>query len=203
MSQDRSMNPDTKRDYPKYAPNKSRKMPKTVTPRNSPIPKKRVHFSATSTLILLRPRSDRDFRATWYSKRDMQTFRRDVQMDARALVGSRSSDVLRHVAHSIASGAPPSDVALYGGEWVCGLEHVMSREVLRVLIRRRKMTVARVLDEQDEQWRSGKYDPGRIALTSMEYSNFCKDWGRRIARLHWLSERECIDFDRKPCINSK
>ncbi|KAL3787489.1 hypothetical protein HJC23_001139 [Cyclotella cryptica] len=203
MVQNCSIKTDMKRESPNYNSKTSRKVSKATSLLNSSMPKKRVHFSTTSTLVLLRPRSDRDRQASWYSKREMEQFRHNTHLTARVLMGSRSSDDVRHVAYSIASGVPRSNDTLYHKEMVCGLEHLIAPEVLKVLIRRRRMTVARVLEEQDEQWRSGEYDSGRIALASMENSNFTKEWGQRIARLHWSNARECADYHRIPVVYSK
>lgn len=177
------MHLDMEPEYTSHNPHKARKCSGSDYPRHRSRPNKQVRFSETSILIVTRPKSSSDVQASWYTKKDIAQFKHNVRVSAQALTGTRSANVIKHVAYSVASGAPQSNVDVQDKEIICGLEHLLSPEVLKVLVQRRKMTIARVLEEQDIQTRLKESDPHRLALASMGNSSFSKEWRRRIACL--------------------
>ena len=177
---DASMNPEHK----SYNPCKSRKTCTTASPKTSPVPKKQVHFAETSTLILTEPRSESDLLASWYTKRNFQHFRSNIQLSSRALEHARVSTSIKHVAYSIASGTPRSDISFRHQEDVCGIENFISPSLHKILLQKRRKTIASVLEEQDLQRRQGRKDSRRIALASMENSAFTREWRHRLACMH-------------------
>jgi hypothetical protein len=60
---------------------------------------------------------------------------------------------------------------------------MLSPELARVLIQRRKMTIDQVLKEQERQSLCGEHDPEKIAMISQKNSSFVVEWRRRIAEL--------------------
>ena len=160
------------------------KYPKENAKRISPIPKRKVHFSDTSMMIMTKPRSEADLKASWYSKNEIKHFRNKTENSARKFAKSRDSKVVEYLAYSVMSGTPQSDINFHHNDIVCGIEHMISGKVLKILIQRRRMTIARVLEEQDVQHRLGEKDFTVIALASMANSAFTKEWRRRIACLH-------------------
>lgn len=64
-----------------------------------------------------------------------------------------------------------------------GLEHLLSRDVCKVLVRARTCTISRVLDEQAWQTHTGKYDAAKLAAVSLKSSKFAVDWRRLIANV--------------------
>ncbi|KAL3781834.1 hypothetical protein HJC23_011143 [Cyclotella cryptica] len=175
------MHPEVEPEYTSYIPHKSRKCFRADYPRHRCLRKKKVHFSETSMLIVTRPKSSSDLQACWYTKKDIAQFKHHVRVSAQTLSGTPSSNIMKHIAYSVASGSPQSNIDVQEKERFCGLEHLLSPEVLKVLIQRRKMTIARVLEEQDIQIRLKENDPHRLALASMTNSSFTKEWRRRIA----------------------
>lgn len=189
-------------EYPTYSPSKSMKCSYTSSPRSSPVLKKTLRFSDTSVLIVTKPRSDSDRQASWYTKHEIRHFRKTAEQAAKRFANSQESNVIKHVAYSVMSGAAQSDKSFHHKELVCGLEHMISPSILKVLIQRRKMTIERVLEEQHVQTELGENDPIRIALASMENSAFTKEWRRRIACLHMSDAREVAVINREPVVHT-
>eukprot|EP00956_Cyclotella_meneghiniana_P045421 scaffold368165_cov83-Cyclotella_meneghiniana.AAC.2 len=46
---------------------------------NSPDRKKKVRFSDTSTLIMIEPRTSIEKKATWYDRRSIHKFKKDIR----------------------------------------------------------------------------------------------------------------------------
>ena len=184
-SQDYNMEPY----FSTYNPSKSMKCTYRSSPRSSPVLKKTVRFSDRSVLIVTNPRSDSDRQASWYTKHEIKHFKKNAELAAKKFANSQESNVIKHVAYSVISGTAQSNKNFYHKEHVCGLEHLISPSMLKILVRRRKLTIERVLGEQDVQMKLGESDPSRIALVSMGNSAFTKEWRRRIACLHMSEPR--------------
>lgn len=147
------------------------------------ISNKRLRFSDMSTLILTEPKTRQELKASWYSRRDVADFKQQTRTSSQALRDTRIAKVLKHIAYSIASGSPQAPINIHGKEIIRGEEHLISPEVLKLLFQRRRLTVARVLEEQTVQRRLGEVDIHRISCVSRENSAFTKEWSLRITRL--------------------
>jgi hypothetical protein len=186
MIQDRSRPFEMELEYIANSTSKARKITMHDSPRSSPIAMKQVRFSESSTLIITQPKSSTEKQASWYTKKDFSQFRSDARACVKSLSETRSHEVIEHIAYSVVSGTPLSSCPVLENERICGIEHLVSHDVLKVLVQRRKMAVARVLDEQDVQCSMGIKDSNRIAHVSMANSAFTKEWRRRIACLQQL-----------------
>ena len=161
-------------------------------------PVKRTRFSDTSTLVVFPPRSDEDIHASWYTKQDLAGFKQDIRKSTMALRTTRTAKAMKRIAFSIASGSSSSemssvtrsttamDLHIHGIEHIRGLEHLLSPDVLKVIIHRRRMNIARVLQEQEMQTKvMGKYDPSNIlGQVSERNSLFSREWSCQISNLH-------------------
>lgn len=135
-------------------------------------------------MILTRPKTEKELQACWYSKHEIKRFRTDVHLAAGRFAKSRASKVIKQIAYSILRGTPQSEVNFHHEEVVLGIEHLISPSVMKILMKKRTMTITRVLDEQEYQTRTGEKSRARLALASMENSAFTKEWRRRLAYLH-------------------
>eukprot|EP00956_Cyclotella_meneghiniana_P033928 scaffold100473_cov22-Cyclotella_meneghiniana.AAC.1 len=173
-----------------HYPSQSTKYSRNAFPRGSPIPKKKVRFSELSQMVLTKPTTEADIQASWYNKHEIKKFKHNAEISAKRFAKSRASYTIKRVAYSIMSGTPQTNASIDHKELICGLEHIVSPSMMKLLMQRRKMSVSRVLEEQNIQRKSGETSISRIALASMENSSFTKEWRRRIACLH-QSESDC------------
>jgi hypothetical protein len=167
-------------------PYKARKYSKMASPRNSfaaSPQKKRLRFSDTSTLIVTQPKTTEEMRSSWYSKQDVEEFKRKSRVAAQALRGTQPAKAMKHVAHSVVSNRPQSEFTLHHVEVFRGLEHIINPEVGKTLFQRRRLNITRVLREQDRQRSTGEENQDRIAQVSIENSRFAKEWRCRIVGL--------------------
>lgn len=176
-----------------HHPRKSMKYSRNTFPRGSPIPKKKVRFSELSQMVVTQPKTEDDLLASWYTKHEVKKFKRNAEISAKRFAKSRASHTIKQLAYSIMSGTPQKNANFDHKELVCGLEHILSPSMMKLLMQRRKMTIVRVLEEQDIQRKSGETNISRIALASMENSSLTKEWRRRIACVHW-SDTDVVDF---------
>lgn len=168
-------------------PIKARKYTKMDSPRHcgsSSTPVKRVRFSDMSTLILTQPKSNEELCDSWYTKRDVALFKQNIRHATNVLRETRTAKAMKHVAYSIASNTPQSPINFHGsGSAIVGLEHLLSPEVLKLLFQRRRLTAARVIEEQAVQSSLGENDAERIAQVSKDNSAFTREWALRIPSL--------------------
>ena len=162
---------------------KSRKCSKNCSPKKSRMRiKKQVRFSPVSFLYITSPKTEGDLNATWYSKNELVQFKQNGKAEAQALSQSNSAFIISHVAYSVAFGEKSRLKATdEEKEMINGIEHLLSTEVLTILLRRRKKTISGVLDEQKAQNGIGIKDPIKLALVSEKTSGFAKDLRQRIA----------------------
>jgi hypothetical protein len=168
-------------------PIKSRKCTNEDSPRHSQQQhkmKKQVRFKDTSTLVVTAPKTSSELEEVWYSKRALAQFKLDAKRDALALTQTSPANAINNVAYSIAMGIPRAcTVTNEEKEVINGVEHMISPEVMRVLVQRRKKTISNVLNEQNIQRSSGIYDPARLAIVSRKHSDFTTELRRRTASL--------------------
>ena len=164
---------------------KSRKCSKSCFPQKSILrAKKQVRFSEASLLCVTSCKTESERKATWYSKRELARFKQNGKAEAQALSRTKSANIMKHIAYSVAVGVPSAHTtAEEETEMINGIEHMLSTEVLNLLVHVRRKTISRVLDEQKVQNDNGVRDPMRLALVSENMSVFVKDLRQRIACL--------------------
>ena len=137
-----------------------------------------------STLILTQPKSNEELCDSWYTKRDVALFKQNIRHATNVLRETRTAKAMKHVAYSIASNTPQSPINFHrSGSAIVGLEHLLSPEVLKLLFQRRRLTAARVIEEQAVQSSLGENDAERIAQVSKHNSAFTREWALRIPSL--------------------
>mmetsp|Transcript_24368 Transcript_24368/g.51410 ORF Transcript_24368/g.51410 Transcript_24368/m.51410 type:complete len:210 (+) Transcript_24368:155-784(+) len=160
-------------------------------------PAKRTRFSPTSTLIIVKPRSDRDIKLTWYNRGDMSQFRRDTRRVTQVLRNSRTAaKVMEALAdpsivigsNSTGDSSCSDDGSCFhinGVEHIRGIEHLLSQDVLQVLVSQRRSNVAKILEEQEFHRRMQESDCSSVLKSVSEsYSLFAKEWCQKLAKLH-------------------
>ena len=143
--------------------------------------KKRLRFSDMSSLILTEPKTSEDLHEAWYTRSEISRFKKTAHQTSKALWETRSSKVMKHIACSAANHAPQANIEVKGKEVIRGLEHLISYEVMKYLVERRRNVIARVLEDQDAQKMEGTgSDHLRTAQVSEMHSAFAKEWCKRI-----------------------
>ncbi|KAL7535502.1 hypothetical protein ACHAXR_010862 [Thalassiosira sp. AJA248-18] len=138
---------------------------------------KRLRFSVKSLLILTEPR-DKDL---WYTRQDMTRFKMNARRISLAHRETRTANLMDNIALSAATGLPHADIHINGSEHIRGIEHLISPQVSKFLIVKRRKTITAVLQEQQAQKKAGMgLDPSRTAQVSEANSSFSKEWCSRI-----------------------
>jgi hypothetical protein len=145
---------------------------------------KRVTFSVTSTVVLVQPKTRQELKAVWYSKDDMARFKLKACHSAEMMVGSVAAAA--YIEQSLELDQRPSSNRFTGIEYICGIEHILSPAVLKMLHATKAMTIQHVLREQERQKKSGEYSPELIAEASMKTSLFSRAWRHNTAALNCI-----------------
>ena len=167
---------------------KARKQTASSSPRSSFSrgcirKQKHVRFSESSTLIITQPKTVAEMSETWYSKQEVAEFKRDVKESSKNQWGTPQAQAMRYIGHCVQSGESQAELAIDNVERIRGLEHLISPEVCRVLLQRRRATIGRVLQEQRRQEEEGSFDAEKIATLSLVNSEFAREWRKRIMHL--------------------
>lgn len=169
-------------------------------------PKKRVCFSEYSKLTLFPPSSREDARASWYSRNDIEHFKREARNETLALrrntvAPDQVKELAYFVSKTVSSGGASAnsihgsdaDIVPNNSVEMRGLEHLVSKNVLKLLLERRKLAISRVIHEQAMQklLHSDKLGGGEcdsaarvakaVAQVSKLNSQFSKEWSSKIA----------------------
>lgn len=163
-----------------------RKAPKHSTSASPRSPHKRpkhIRFAESSVLIITQPKTPAEMASTWYNKAEVAAFKRDIKESSQSQCGTARAHAMRYIGHCIQTGEEQKPLDITGIEEFRGLEHLLSPEVCRVLLQRRRATMARVLAEQARQESQGIHDADRIAAVSLANSEFAREWRRRIMNL--------------------
>mmetsp|Transcript_1380 Transcript_1380/g.2895 ORF Transcript_1380/g.2895 Transcript_1380/m.2895 type:complete len:150 (+) Transcript_1380:122-571(+) len=139
--------------------------------RNS---RKRLRFSEYSSLILTEPKSSEEVQDTWYTQKELAIFKKNVRLASQALRHTRTSKIMKYIAHSAATGSPKANIIVHNKEAILGIEHLISLEVLKMLIETRARHRTRVLQVQ-------QVDPSNTATVSEINSTFSKEWSSRLS----------------------
>mmetsp|Transcript_8201 Transcript_8201/g.18411 ORF Transcript_8201/g.18411 Transcript_8201/m.18411 type:complete len:184 (-) Transcript_8201:1129-1680(-) len=160
-----------------------KKMKRTLPPRKTSKSSKRLRFSEFSSLTLTEPKSRADLQNSWYTKKEMAQFKRKVRLTSQALRETKAAKAMKRIACSAATGSPQASINLHLKEVICGIEHLISPQVLQLLLDRRRKTIARVLEDQQAQKEAGVgVDPLITAQVSAINSSFSKEWCSRITQ---------------------
>lgn len=62
-------------------------------------PRRSVHFSETSSVVVLPCRSTSDFERCWYSRSDLATFKQNVKNSSQSLRRTRTAKLMKYVAY--------------------------------------------------------------------------------------------------------
>ena len=183
-----------------------------------------VSFAQTSQVLILPRRTSMDVHCSWYNKEDLGQFKVAMRESAQSFSKTRTATLLmKHVAYlaamttsttsSSAQTSPSNSTTPTSNgtalplptknlHAIRGIEHMLCPVLSEVLLSRRKLRVARVLDEQrkvDDEYLAERSSTGsatnmsrddmnvrveRIARVSRSNSRFNVEWTRRIVALH-------------------
>ena len=142
---------------------------------------KRLRFSEYSSLVLIEPKSFQEIQDSWWNKNDYDQFKANALHAAQDLQDTKAVKLMKHIAHSAATGSTEKEVRVHRREEICGIEHLISGDVLKTLYIQRKDTISKVLAVQDAQkYGSLSNDPAIIANVSEINSSFSRAWCSRI-----------------------
>ena len=147
--------------------------------------KRKVCFSDLSSLVLTEEKTTQDRCNAWYSRDDITKFKKNAHLTSCALRKTRTAKVMKHIASSASHNAPLATVDVKGKEVIRGIEHLISSEVMKYIIDRRKSLIKRVLYEQKIQRVEGINDPSALAYLSEVNSSFSKEWCSRITTFQY------------------
>jgi hypothetical protein len=153
-------------------------------------PTKQVRFSETSVMILMQPKTIEDFRVTWYTQEDIETFRRDKRNHSLEIIESGGFEVMECLIHGIVKGIPltvAEDCGLCLG-YFCGLETSLVRRVGKSLLSVRAARRSLVLGEQARQRTTNEKNAERLAFISWKTTAFARDWARMTAVINQMTE---------------
>ena len=145
--------------------------------------KKKLRFSDVATVIITQSKSSLDPKSSWYIKQEISQFKRIIKMTSRCIWGTPPAQAMRYIGHCIQTGERQAFLYIENIEEIRGLEHLLSPEVYTVLLQSRRATIAKVLQEQEDQRKAGLHDITRIAIVSMTNSEFARAWRQRIMSL--------------------
>eukprot|EP00984_Skeletonema_dohrnii_P008251 scaffold3031_cov116-Skeletonema_dohrnii-CCMP3373.AAC.4 len=131
---------------------------------------KSVRFSEFSTAVLLQSRSKGDRINSWYSRREMSSFKRSTTVLVDALKDTRTVTAMRHVAGAIEHRSDLPVLRIHDKELIRGIEHVIAPEVSLHLLRMRRRAIHGVLQAQHQ------LDQERLAQAYRVNSVFAKEW---------------------------
>ena len=90
--------------------------------------KKRVTFASYSDLIVTRPKTKTELKSVWYSKNETKSFK--LEASARRILLINSIAVKEYITNSLVVDKPK--IKFSGLESVCGIEHMLDNEVLKM-----------------------------------------------------------------------
>jgi len=148
--------------------------------------RKSLRFSEYSSLVLIKPLGTEEAQNAWYTKKEMDEFKKTALVDSLALKGTRTAEIMEQVVHSVAAGMPPKDNdKIDNKEAIRGIEHFLSPDILKMVIEMRTRHKWTVLKAQRLQKLAGSCtkDPTFVAKVSETSSEFSKEWCSRITNL--------------------
>ena len=99
--------------------------------------------------------------------------------------------VMYMMHHSLANGSTEDDAKVaYQGCELTGMENLLTPGLTKKSMARKRGCWDAVLDEQEKQDASGRYDPDRLARASQEYSRWAARRSLKIGMMHQVSSLE-------------
>jgi hypothetical protein len=162
--------------------NKARKRSKQDAPRSlNKFKEKQVRFAETSTLFLTSSKTNQEHESTWYTKQEVRGFKQSIRESSASLTRSYDAKVMRAIGYSVQQGITRPELQVQDVDSIRGLEHLLSPDVCKLLVQRRRATTTRVLEEQARQVCAGERDAAKIAAVSAKNSKFAVEWRQRIS----------------------
>lgn len=147
---------------------------------------RRVRFAEHSMLIVTRPKSARDLRAAWYTKKEMKQFDLNARVSTRSILDRSPAAANAYIEQTFRG---PNDFKnaeqIVGVEHICGIEHGLNQQVCRALLTARSKVINDVMKEQSRQKTAGQHNPNMVAAVSKRDSLFPKLWRQRVAVLNY------------------
>mmetsp|Transcript_5217 Transcript_5217/g.8616 ORF Transcript_5217/g.8616 Transcript_5217/m.8616 type:complete len:191 (+) Transcript_5217:88-660(+) len=131
---------------------------------------KSLRFSGFSTVVLLQPWGKEDRFNSWYSREEMYAFKQSRANLVEALQDTRTATAMKHLAASIEHRSVPPARHIYNKELIRGIEHLLSPEVARHLLRKRRRAIHEVLLAQNQ------LDHESLAKAYRVDTAFAKEW---------------------------
>ena len=154
-----------------------RKTPSRTAVRSSS--SKRLRFSEFSSLVLTEPRSAQDRANTWYTKEEIAEMKTLNRLTSLKFHDTRTAKCMKYIAQGAAKQTPQPFINVRGKEVILGIEHLLSPEVMRYIVEKRRKAITSVLEEQEVQRMAGKEITDLRQVSEM-HTSFSKEWCSRI-----------------------
>mmetsp|Transcript_24327 Transcript_24327/g.50467 ORF Transcript_24327/g.50467 Transcript_24327/m.50467 type:complete len:162 (+) Transcript_24327:122-607(+) len=153
---------------------------------NQPNQPKRVRFAEVASLRMYPKLSKKSLQHAWYTKQEMDSFKiaiRDEILSCRKRNAEKEIESFLHFIISPGEKLPRSTIESFHENALTmrGIEHIVSSQVLNLIVTKRKMVISHVLREQETQKLFGISDDRRLAEASMRCTKFSKMWSSQIA----------------------
>jgi hypothetical protein len=140
---------------------------------------KRVRFAETSTLLITKAKSPQELARTWYNTKERNQFKMNATLAAKAIRVTHPEEVKAYIRQSIKAGTAIQ--TFQGVEYIIGIEHMLNRDVSKLIMATKIARLRCVLQEQERQRQLGQNDVEMLALVSSQVSVFPKLWRRNLA----------------------
>eukprot|EP00804_Cyclotella_cryptica_P031379 CCRYP_012188-RA/>CCRYP_012188-RA protein AED:0.24 eAED:0.24 QI:0/-1/0/1/-1/1/1/0/175 len=147
--------------------------------------RRRITFSATSTLIITQPKTTQEMKSSWYTQAEMMQFKQNSALSAELVLDRKFAWATTYIAQSTVFCGSMSRVYVPGVEEVCGIEHLLSNDLRKILKATKVRTIRQVLEEQDRQNEMNENDAEKIAQVSRKASAFSRKWRHGVACLNY------------------
>ncbi|KAL3804854.1 hypothetical protein HJC23_006626 [Cyclotella cryptica] len=145
---------------------------------------KQVTFSETATLVIVYLDTQPALNVSWYTQHEISRFKQEAFLSANSLLETNTSVAKAYIEKSLFA-EQSNGLGKFGGiEHICGIEHLLSSQVMQMILTTRSLTIERVLQEQERQRRTGEIKGEVIAQASVKTSAFAREWRRRVAALN-------------------
>ncbi|KAL3802545.1 hypothetical protein HJC23_012564 [Cyclotella cryptica] len=127
---------------------------------------------------------------TWYSLKDLETFKRDRRDEALQLIESGGTQVMEYLMHHVLEGWPLTAIekCCFSLGHFCGLETALVHSARKSLLSMRAATRKLVLSEQARQRVMNEKNVELLAIFSMKTTEFARDWARMTAVINEMTE---------------
>ena len=157
---------------------------------NTNKPTKIVSFSETSLMIVVQAKTEEESRESWYTSKDLETFRQERRAEAWQLIKYGGTEVMEYLIRYIVEGRPLTAVQECGLclGYFCGLETALVHNVRKSLVSARETARKLVLSEQARQTLMNENNVELLAKLSVKTTSFARDWARMTAVINEIAE---------------